>query len=147
MSGVSVSVEELDERDDADDVDEEDRERAAQPAADEPADRRIEQIDEQQAEDERPDAVARHPQNEPGDGGGGDEHGDARRQRNELALTGWAAGLTKGGGGSDSARSVVEPGWPSATGWAGSSIVGQTSRRASPNREPAAARRSASGAA
>src|SRR6478736_6382006 len=44
---------EREEQDDADDVDEEDRERSSETAADEPADRRIEQVDEQQAEDER----------------------------------------------------------------------------------------------
>ena len=139
--------EEFDERDDPDDVDDEDRERPAQATPNQPADRRIEQIHEQEAQDEGPDAVARHPENEPDDDRRGDQHGDARGERDELALARFRRpGSRRAVAGATAARSVVEPAWPSATGWAGSSIVGQTSRRASPNRERPAARRSASGA-
>ena len=58
---------EREEGHDPDDVDDEDRERPPEAAPDEPADRRVEQIDEQEAEDERADAVARHPEHEAGD--------------------------------------------------------------------------------
>ena len=68
---------ELDEQHDPDDVHQDDRVDPADPATDEPAHRRLEQVDEQQAEDERADAVARHPQDQPGDDGRGDE--DRRR--------------------------------------------------------------------
>ena len=61
-SGVRVSARNSTNADDPDDVDDQDRERPADAAAHQPADRRIEQVDEQQAEDERPDAVAGHPE-------------------------------------------------------------------------------------
>jgi hypothetical protein len=77
---------EFDDRDDAHDVDDEDGEGPPEAAADEPADRGIEEIDEQHAKDERTDAVARHPQDQAQDRRRQDEDGDAWRDGHEPAV-------------------------------------------------------------
>ena len=82
-SGARVSAQEHDERRDPDHVHDEDRERSTDAAAHQPANRRIEQVDEQQPDDEWPDAVARHPEQQPDDDRGRDEDGDPRRERSE----------------------------------------------------------------
>ena len=53
------------------------------PRRGQPLDERIEQVDEQQADDERPDGVARHPQQQAQDEPGDDQQDDPRRQRGE----------------------------------------------------------------
>ena len=78
--------EEADDRDERDDVDDEDRKRASDPAANQPLDRDVEQVDEQQAKHERADAVAGHPEQEPGDDRGADEDCDPGRQGYEPGL-------------------------------------------------------------
>ena len=64
---------ELDEDHDRRDVHEEDRERSAKAPAGQPADGDVEQVDEQQADDERPHAVAGHPEEEADDDRGAEQ--------------------------------------------------------------------------
>ena len=98
-SGVSVSARPFDDQDDPDDIDDEDREDPADTAPHEPAHGRIEQVDEEQTEDERPDAVAGHPQDEAGDEGRHDEHRDPRRERHEPRLGRSGVRVDEGRGG------------------------------------------------
>ena len=60
--GGEGEVDDLDDRDDRHDVDEQDRERSAHASPDQPAHRRLEQVDEQQADDEGADGIASHPE-------------------------------------------------------------------------------------
>ena len=146
--------EELDDRGDHDHVHDQDRERARHAQANEPADRRIEQVDEEQADDERADGVGGHREHEPEDNGGADrmatrgESGANRRA--EPSGSGWANGRWRQCRRPARRRKRLDadprPGpvdrrpsvgrWPapgaaapSRTGWAGSSMVPQTSRR------------------
>ncbi len=143
-------VQELDEREERDDVDAGDGDRPADAAADEPADRRIQQPDDEQADDERPEAVARHPQQQADDDGRRDQHA---RRAVRAPRTGERpagdAGSTNGGGGSVATHAdVVDVPAPGAGGRSaidrsGSSIVRQTTRRAGRPRDPRASLASA----
>ena len=130
ISGVSVIAMNPTKAAIAADVDDQDRERAADPGRDQPADRRVEQVDEQQADDERPDAVAGHPQEQAEDDRRDDQDGDSRRERDEAARV-VAGGSTNGGGGRATGRASRGPRQrhPSGSCDAGSSIVPQTTRR------------------
>ena len=66
------------------------------PSPDEPTDRRLEQVDEQQADDERADGIAGHPEQDPDDHRRGDEDRDARRERGEAGLGGDAGRIDEG---------------------------------------------------
>ena len=74
---------EHDEGGDRGDVDDQDRERAADPGARQAVDRPVEEVDEQQSDDERADAVAGHPEEQAEDGGGHEQHRDPRGERDE----------------------------------------------------------------
>ena len=92
-------VQELHDQDDRDDVHQQDRERPAHAALREPADRRIEQVHQQQPDDERPDGVARHPQQDPDEDRGPDQQGDTRRHGREPRRVGRRRGVDERGRG------------------------------------------------
>ena len=89
------------------DVDEHDRERAAEAATGQPADGDVEQVDEQEADDERPDAVAGHPEQEADDDGGAQQHHDAWRHGANRG--GPSGGFTTNGGGGSEATQALDP--------------------------------------
>ena len=74
---------ERDEGSDRDHVDDQDGKRPTHAATHQPSNRRIEQIDEEQADDEGPDAVASHPEQQADDDRGQDEDRHARGKRHE----------------------------------------------------------------
>ena len=99
MSGRQRQVEEFEEEQHRHDVHDDDRDAPAHPTTSQPADRRVQQIDEQQPEHEGPDSIPRHPQQQPDEDRRADEHGDARRHRNESRVVAVGRGVDERGRG------------------------------------------------
>ena len=81
-------VEDDDEADDEDRVDEEDREESRQAHPAEALHGRVEEVDEQEADDERADGVAAQPQEHRDHGRGDDDEGHSWRRRPEARVVG-----------------------------------------------------------
>ena len=92
-------VEELEEEQHRHDVHDDDRDAPAHATTSQPADRRVQQVDEQQPEHEGPDRIPRHPQQQPDEDRRADEYGDARGHRNESRVVAVGRGVDERGRG------------------------------------------------
>ena len=132
MRGVNVRLRNSRKSEDRHDVDDEDRDAPAHATTSQPADRRIEQVDEQQPEHEGPDSIPGHPEQQPNEDRRADEHGDTRRQRNEPRVVRRSdCGVANGGGGrSRPSASPMATGGACVAGRGGSwaAARGRTSR-------------------